>query len=190
MKAKTKTGRFLDGLAAKVYPSPLTIDQISALFQEFYEAASVHISSHVSSMYLALKSKSEQVTKEQQMLSFEEITQKRRDRRLLELKKLAIEEAVEKRVCEAIYDKLWRHKTSDDEARDDMLRSKIEALNLVGVRLTHLGVEDSPGDTVMLDALKESREAFRMMSEEKSPFGKLGVLRVIHKNIVGKGIRY
>ncbi|RPA75820.1 hypothetical protein BJ508DRAFT_365408 [Ascobolus immersus RN42] len=178
------TDRFIESLSAKIHPAPLTASQLSDLFQDFYALASSHISTYISTLYLALKSKSGHVTKEQQMLSFEELTQKRRDRKLLEAKKLAIEEAVEKKVTEAVYERIWRHKTTDDEARDETLRSKIAALGLCGVKAVHLGIEEGVSDEAMIEALVEPRKALLQVSAERSPLAKLNVLRTIHKSIV------
>jgi hypothetical protein len=121
------------------------------------------------------------------MLSKAEIAQKKRDRKLLELKRVALEETVEKRVTEGVYDKLWRHKSTDDEARDDSLQSKIAALKVVGVNMGHLGVELGSAETVaeVNQELQEAVIALAVMSEQKYPLGKLALLKQAHKMIVG-----
>src|SRR5690606_15621321 len=109
------------------HPAPLSIAELSDLFQQFYGSASQAIGSHVQNTHLYLASKKGQKKIPTQMLSRAEISQKKRDRKLLEAKKVALEEAVEKRVTQGVYDKIWRHKSTDDEARDDSLHSKIAA---------------------------------------------------------------
>ena len=52
----------------------------------------------------------ERAAPEQQMLTPNEVSERRKARRLLEHKRLALEEAVERRVCEGIYDRIWRHR--------------------------------------------------------------------------------
>ena len=76
---------------------------------------------------------------------------------MLGAKRLAMEEALEARATEKLYDKIWRHKSTDDEARDDSLRSKTETLKVVGVKLEHLGVT-GVDDQDMIDALTPARE--------------------------------
>ena len=56
---------------------------------------------------------------DQQMLTPSEISDRKKQRRQLEVKRLALEEAVEKGVCEKVYSKIWRHRTTDDQERDE-----------------------------------------------------------------------
>ena len=63
---------------------------------------------------------------------------------MLEVKRVALEEAVERAVCEKIYEKLWKHRTTDDDARDEKLRSRTAALSLVGIGLKELHVDIDP----------------------------------------------
>jgi hypothetical protein len=122
------------------------------------------------------------------MLSKAEIVQKKRDRKMLQIKQIALEEAMEKRVTDALYDKLWRHKSTDDDARDDSLHSKIAALKVVGVNLGHLGLElesEKKVDDVNKE-LQEAVKSLQQMNNERSPLGKLTQLKVAHKTIVGE----
>ena len=95
------------------------------------------------------------------MLSISEISQKKKDRRMLAAKKFALEESVERRVTGALYEKIWRHRSTDDEARDESLRSKRETLKVVGVGLGHLGVAGVE-DEDMIVALGPAREGMAM----------------------------
>lgn len=208
------TDRFVDALKTKTYPEPLTIDQLSDLFQEFYIRASSAIAIHISALKTRLnrdpspaaskpstRSKTisskpshdslrprDAASNAQQMLTASEVTEKRKQRKLLEYKRIVLEEAVEKRVCEKIYDKLWRHKSTLDEVRDEKLRSKTAALALVGIGLKDLGIDIGPdADKTTEDlqaSLEPAREGLAKMNEEKSPLGKLQHLTAAHKAIV------
>lgn len=129
---------------------------------------------------------------EQMMLTSEEITERKRARRVLEQKRVALEEAVERRVCEGIYDRIWRHRSTQDEAQDEKLRSKTAALAVVGIGLTDLGVDvgqETSGNTEekeneVREWLEEARQDLTAMNDEKYPLGKLQHLKAAHKSIV------
>ena len=122
------------------------------------------------------------------MLTPSEVSERRKARRLLEYKRVALEEAVERRACEKVYDKIWRHKSTLDEVRDEKLRSRTAALALVGIGLHDLGVDDEEGSTRPEEAVREllapAREGLAKMNEERFPRGKLQHLTSAHKSIV------
>ncbi|KAK5138649.1 hypothetical protein LTR04_004320, partial [Oleoguttula sp. CCFEE 6159] len=213
---------FLESLSAKVHPTPLTIDALSGLFQDFYTRAESHISTHIAILSSRLSrekppgsatppkapkgggktapasgkaSPADTSGGEQQMLTASEITDKRKARRLLELKRTGLEEAVERGVCEKIYDRVWRHRGTDDEERDEKLRSRTAALSVVGIGLKELHVdmdktkEDLPGtaeerEEDIRERLAGARSSLRRMDDEKYPLGKLRHLTAAHKSIV------
>ncbi|RYO85150.1 hypothetical protein DL766_007339 [Monosporascus sp. MC13-8B] len=132
---------------------------------------------------------------EQQMLTAEEFADRKRARKALEQKKITLEEAVERRLCEGIYDRIYRHRSTQDEAQDDRLRSKTAALGLVGIGPADLGVDlgELPSDDP--DALGKKNEEIReylaqarkdlvIMNEKRYPLGKLNYLKACHKSIV------
>ena len=131
---------------------------------------------------------------EQQMLTPQEITERRKARRLLDRKGLALEEAVERRVCERVYSRIWRHKSTLDEVRDEKLRSRTAALALVGIGLRDLGInfdtsrkDGQSQDAVELeidDWIAKARDGLLRMNEAKYPLGKLQQLATAHKCIV------
>ncbi|KAH8424571.1 VPS9 domain-containing protein [Aspergillus melleus] len=201
------TDRFVNSLTAKVHSSPPTIDRISSLYQDFYVKADSHIATHISALASRInrdpsqatlggtpsKTKNkdfENVTPGRQMLTASEVTEKRQARKLLASKRLGLEEAVERRACETIYDKIWRHKSTLDEVRDEKLRSKTAALLLVGINLKDLGVDVdmtsiSPERQKEVDeGLSLARDCLAKMNEEKYPLGKLQHLAAAHKAIV------
>ncbi|POR37962.1 Vacuolar protein sorting-associated protein 9b [Tolypocladium paradoxum] len=219
----TLTDSFIESLGAKVHATPPSIDRLSQLFQEFYALASSHIATHISalasrqsrdaspapsasSMSSAasrLRSKATslgakdkpKVEAELQMITAEELAERKRARKALEAKRGLLEEAVERRLCEGIYDRIYRHRSTQDEAHDDKLRSKTAALALVGIGLGDLGVDtgDEPPQTpeAGMDRDKEIREwlgqartDLTRMGESRYPLGKLNRLKAAHKSIV------
>jgi hypothetical protein len=202
------TDRFVESLAVKVYNEPPTADQLSDLFQEFYARAAGAVSIHIATLRsrlnrensptpskassrtrgLTSKNSTDALGASQQMLTANEVAERRKQRKLLEYKRIVLEEAVEKRVCEKVYDKIWRHKSTLDEVRDEKLRSKTAALALVGIGLKDLGIEwaesteKTPEDVQA--SLAPARESLAKMNEEHYPLGKLQHLNTAHKAVV------
>lgn len=195
--------RFVNSLSAKVYSTPPSIDKISDMFQEFYLRAENHIATHISALASRLNrdaspapsksargtaAGSDKVVADHQMLTASEVAEKRKARKLLAYKRIALEEAVERRACESIYDKIWRHKSTLDEVRDEKLRSKTAALSVVGIDLKDLGIEAFNGDEKKQqeahELLTAARESLMKMNDEKYPLGKLHHLTAAHKVIV------
>lgn len=129
------------------------------------------------------------------MITADELANRKRARKALEAKHGLLEEAVERRLCEGIYDRIYRHRSTQDEAQDDMLRSKTAALALVGIGLADLGVvttestlattPDAAGkDKDVRDWLDQARADLIRMGESRYPLGKLNNLKAAHKSIV------
>lgn len=192
------------------------------MFQDVYAKAEIHISTHIQTLSRSqtlpdssvssrpirdgkdpparIRSLSSRDTlssigsgPEQQMLTPQEIAERRKTRRLLEHKRVVLEEAVETRICKRVYTRIWRHKSTLDEARDEKLRSRIAALALVGINLKDLGVASNGSlkepDSInhkdqTEDGVEDARAALLKMNEEQSPFGKLQHLASCHKAIV------
>ena len=126
---------------------------------------------------------------EQQMLTPQEISERRKTRRMLDRKKIALQEAVEKKVCEKVYSRIWRHRSTLDEVRDEKLRSRTAALALVGINLRDLGItfdtsRTEEGNNGVGDWILKARDGLLRMNEAKYPLGKLQQLAATHKNIV------
>ena len=131
---------------------------------------------------------------EQQMLTPQEITERRKARRLLDRKGTALEEAVERMVCERVYNRIWRHKSTLDEVRDEKLRSRTAALALVGIGLQDLGIDletsykDGQSKITFgseIDGwIAKARDGLLRMNEAQYPLGKLQQLAAAHKCIV------
>jgi hypothetical protein len=219
---------FIDSLSAPVHPSPPNIENLSRLFQNFYEVAATHIQTHISSLAtrqrrenspaasissrasaasllrakassaLSGKDKSKptlsRVDSDQQMLTSEELALRKKARKALEQKRGLLEEAVERRLCEGIYDRIYRHHTTQDEAQDDKLRSKTAALAVVGIGPSDLGVDlgcsgSTPEEIVkrqeeVRNWLEQARKELVLMSQSRYPLGKLNHLKAAHKSII------
>lgn len=141
------------------------------------------------------KTKEMPTKEEQQMLTAEEFADRKRARKALEQKRILLEEAVERRLCEGIYDRIYRHRSTQDEAQDDKLRSKTAALALVGIGPADLGVdlgalsEDTPEARAQQQEeirqfLDQARKDLVLMREKRYPLGKLNHLKAAHKSIV------
>ncbi|KAL5047275.1 hypothetical protein BDW71DRAFT_180628 [Aspergillus fruticulosus] len=192
------TDRFVKSLGARVHSSPPTIDRISTLFQDFYLRAESHIATHISALASRINrdpsphppDRKDANASSRQMLTASEVTEKRIARKLLASKQVDLEEAVERRACESIYDKIWRHKSTLDEVRDEKLRSKTAALLLVGINLNELGVDidittiDEKSQKDVDDCFSSARDSLMKMNEERYPLGKLQHLAASHKAIV------
>lgn len=196
--------RFVNSLSAKVHSSPPTIEKVADLFQDFYGRAESHIVTHICALASRINrypspnlpsknhksNNQDDGTSSRQMLTASEVTEKRKARKFLSYKRFALEEAVERRACEAVYDKIWRHRTTLDEVRDEKLRSKTAALLLVGINLKDLGIDvdisaiDEDKQKKANDYISVARERLTRMNEEKYPLGKLQHLSYAHKAIV------
>ncbi|KXX81093.1 Vacuolar protein sorting-associated protein 9b [Madurella mycetomatis] len=131
---------------------------------------------------------------DQQLLTAEEYADRRKARKALEQKKGLLEEAVERRLCEGIYSKIYRHRSTQDEAQDAKLRSKTAALAVVGIGPADLGVELGTADSDLEAATKkqaevkewldEARKELILMSQSRYPLGKLNHLKAAHKSII------
>ncbi|CEL01394.1 hypothetical protein ASPCAL00976 [Aspergillus calidoustus] len=192
------TDRFVNSLSARVHSSPPTIERISTLFQDFYLRAESHIATHISALASRINrdpsplppNRKDSDASSRQMLTASEVTERRTARKLLASKRVDLEEAVERRACESVYEKIWRHKSTLDEVRDEKLRSKTAALLLVGINLEELGVDidiatiDEKSQKEADDCFSTARGCLEKMNEEKYPLGKLRHLAAAHKAIV------
>lgn len=213
---RTDPSRFLESLSAKVHPSPPTADSLSDLFQDFYTRASAKINTHIATLSARLTSetfisqankssapssragsirKDSESNAEQQMLSASEMSDRKKARKSLEAKRASLEEAVERAVCEKVYDRIWRHRSTDDEERDHKLRSRTAALSLVGIGLKELLMTGEEMTEEERDKAKEkepeireflsaARQDIMKMNHEKYPLGKVLHLTAAHKSIV------
>ncbi|KAF7192315.1 Vacuolar protein sorting-associated protein 9b [Pseudocercospora fuligena] len=209
--------RFLERLSAKVHDKPLTAEQVSELFQEFYERAANHVATHIATLASkigrqtppaqsktkgrsragsgAKKVSTDSLFSHAEMLTADEVADRKKARRLLEQKRVALEEAVERGVCEKVYDKIWQHRSTEDEARDEKLRSRTQSLALVGIGLKELHMDNDPANADIRrtaeekedeinQALSAARDALLKMDGEHYPLGKLQHLTAAHKAIV------
>lgn len=131
---------------------------------------------------------------EQQLLTAEEVADRKRARKALEQQRGLLEEAVERRLCEGIYNRIYRHRTTQDEEQDAKLRSKTAALAVVGIGPRDLGVD--LGDSGLTPeaaaekqeevrkSLEQARKELVLMNQSRYPLGKLNRLKAVHKAII------
>ncbi|EMC92899.1 hypothetical protein BAUCODRAFT_37809 [Baudoinia panamericana UAMH 10762] len=217
IEIKSLSERFLESLSAKVHAQPLAADALSELFQDFYERAASHIATHIASLASRIGRDKGSSTPSKpsgraragsgakrvddgsvsggEMLTASEVAYRKKARRLLELKRIALEEAVERGVCEKVYDRIFKHRSTDDEARDEKLRSRTAALSVVGIGLKELHTDSDPAkaevrktaaekEEDISQSLASAREALQRMDDEHYPAGKLRHLTDAHKSIV------
>ncbi|CAO2658229.1 Nn.00g059520.m01.CDS01 [Neocucurbitaria sp. VM-36] len=214
IEIRSLTERFLESLTAKVHPTPPSADALADLFQDFYTRASSKINTHIATLSARLTSdtfvskktsapsskpasirKGSDPSGEQQMLSATEMADRKRARKSLEAKRFALEEAVERAVCEKVYDRIWRHRSTDDEERDHKLRSRTAALSLVGIGLKELLMtgdelteeerqKTKEKESEIREWLSTARQDILSMNSEKYPLGKVQHLTAAHKSIV------
>ncbi|KAL0473842.1 hypothetical protein QR685DRAFT_517939 [Neurospora intermedia] len=133
--------------------------------------------------------------RDSEMLTPEEYAERRKARKALEQQRILLEEAVERRLCEGIYGRIYRHHTTQDEAQDDKLRSKTAALAVVGIGPSDLGVDigdidKSDPEAVakrteeVRDWLEGARKELILMNQSRYPLGKLNHLKAAHKAII------
>jgi hypothetical protein len=132
---------------------------------------------------------------EQQLLTAEEVADRKRARKALEQQRGLLEEAVERRLCEGIYNRIYRHRTTQDEEQDAKLRSKTAALAVVGIGPKDLGVDlggesaQTPEAAVerqeeVRKSLEQARTELVLMNQSRYPLGKLNRLKAVHKSII------
>ncbi|CRK22095.1 hypothetical protein BN1723_012574 [Verticillium longisporum] len=219
------TDSFVDALTSKVHKTPPSIDNVAQLFQDFYLSASSHVNTHISALAtrqsranspappskltpagrlrakaasIGSKDKPQNIPKpdtERQMITAEELAEKKKARKALEAKRAMLEEAVERRLCEGLYNRIYRHRSTQDQAQDDKLRSKTAALALVGIGPADLGIDlgedttEAPAAAVQRAEeirgwLEQARKDLIRMHEKRYPLGKLNHLKAAHKSIV------
>lgn len=218
IEIRSLTERFLERLSAKVHQAPLKADALSELFQDFYVRAQQHIDTHIATLSSRIgreKSPAKPAPKSSarkragslrgdspssttsggEMLTPSEVADRRKARRLLDLKRVALEEAVERAVCERVYDRIWKHRSTEDDARDEKLRSRTAALAVVGIGLKELHMDADPAkddvrktteekEIEINQSLAGAREALQKMDEYHYPLGKLQCLTAAHKSVV------
>ncbi|KAK6353226.1 hypothetical protein TWF696_005207 [Orbilia brochopaga] len=170
------TDSFIESLSAKVHPAPVSVGSLSYIFQEFYDLVAASIFDHVSRLYFPQDAQGS----DQPLVPMSEILQRKRNRKRREVHCAVLQELVEKRATEAVFDKIWRHSSSEDEARDEALRSKTMALTLVGIGLKELGLQDNINAVDLLPIC----EAMKDLNTVKCPNDKLSLLKKAHKRIV------
>lgn len=131
---------------------------------------------------------------EQQLLTAEEVSGRKKARKALEQQRGLFEEAVERRLCEGVYNRIYRHRSAQDEEQDAKLRSKTAALSVVGIGPRDLGIdlgdfglepeEAAARQEEVRKSLDHARKELVLMNQSRYPLGKLNRLKAVHKAII------
>ncbi|KAK9245490.1 hypothetical protein V1506DRAFT_538318 [Lipomyces tetrasporus] len=168
--------RFTESIHQITSTASLSVEKLSELFQDFY----VTIQDKATAF---LRRNTLRRTYEVQMMSFEEIAKKKKERKQKEAQKLLYEDLVEKMVCEACYNEIFMFQGSDDEAKDATLATKIAALKLINIGMEHLGVPELQDSGIGPFLVPAGKELCKMV-DKHSPKEKLALLISAHKQIV------
>ncbi|KAI0796140.1 hypothetical protein C8Q75DRAFT_745384 [Abortiporus biennis] len=94
-------------------------------------------------------------------------------------------EHVEKTICSLFYDKLFLQPSSDDANHDEALSSRIAAVNLLDLTLSHLGVEVGNSGPAVEAVVKSCGDILSQLDKSyHAPAEKAAVLVAAHKIIV------
>ncbi|CAG8496148.1 8078_t:CDS:2, partial [Scutellospora calospora] len=91
---------------------------------------------------------------------------------------------VEKYVCTVLYDLIFCPKWSDDNLQDDILGSKIAALNFCKLCLLHLGVDVNLQQEQIDMVVKTAGRELQNLDQMKAPYEKLDTLIRCHRIVV------
>ncbi|KAJ2450536.1 hypothetical protein EV183_004212 [Coemansia sp. RSA 2336] len=99
----------------------------------------------------------------------------------------ALLECVEKLVMEALYPRLFSPSFSDDRAQDEQFASKVAALNMAGITLTHLGLAKSlASNSELLRICAETGRLLDRIDGPRSPAEKLKLIVDAHRCVVDR----
>ncbi|KAL1920567.1 uncharacterized protein VTP21DRAFT_944 [Calcarisporiella thermophila] len=144
--------------------TPKTAEAQSELFQEFVEDLRFRLE-----------------TSQSQLLSPSEGNDEERDEKEIGEKM----EWVERYLATELYPILFSPPSSEDAIHDEALQSKIAALNILDLGLSHLGVLVADGETSRLeDMVRRAGAELQRMDGFKSPGEKLNVLVECHRVVV------
>ncbi|KAK9325508.1 hypothetical protein V1517DRAFT_314345 [Lipomyces orientalis] len=168
--------RFTESIHQITSTASLSVEKLSELFQDFYVTIQDKATAY-------LRRNTLRRTYEVQMMSFEEIAKKKKERKQKEAQKLLYEDLVEKMVCEACYNEIFMFQGSDDEAKDATLATKIAALKLINIGMEHLGVPELKDSGIGPFLIPAGNELYKMV-DKHCPKEKLALLISAHKQIV------
>ncbi|EMD38990.1 hypothetical protein CERSUDRAFT_93030 [Gelatoporia subvermispora B] len=94
-------------------------------------------------------------------------------------------DAIERALCSLFYDRLFLFANSDDASHDEALSSRIAAVNLLDLGLTHLGVDvGEAGPQVEAVVSSCGQTLMRLDSACRAPADKAALLVSVHKTLV------
>lgn len=168
--------QFLNDLQEPKYVSPLTAEDISNMFQEFYASFQTKAQEYVYGSVV-------RPPREVQLQTYKEMTEKRKERaqRPARVKKLV--EAAEARACAAVYTKIFAMTFGDDRRKSEFVQTKARLLKQIGITAADLDLVLNDEDKFQ-PKLNEAGEALRDMDKAETPRQKLHHLVAAHRVIV------
>ncbi len=154
-------------------------EKISEIFQDFYSGVF-----DLTYDSLPPEESRRKPNLEGEMISGEEMAEKRSRRRLIENRRREWQEEIEGRVCMEMYERTFQLSTSDDELRDESITSKIAAVNIMEVSLRQLGVDFSVDEELLMEVkIKSTGEELQTLNAAFTPKSKLDILLSAHKKV-------
>lgn len=171
--------RFLVSLQEPRYASPLSGDDISGLYQDFYEkfyqAAAAYLKGSGTNTPASI----------QPMETFSEIAEKKKEREKRPLKIRHYTEMAEALACSRVYSKIFTLSFSGDSdtAANNLIHSRIAVLRQIPVTLVHLDLNEVKEDQ-LYPLLKGAGSELHKMDESDTPAAKLECLLRAHRVLV------
>lgn len=173
----TMTEVFVESLSEPIHRNPLGPEAVAALYQNFYTTSAER-------MHLLLPHDGDGHPKaETQMLTFDEIATRKRKRELNLLQLQVWEDVVERLATEAVYDRIFSIKTSNDALRDSNLQEKMSFLKERPTTLHQLGVTNL-NEEALKEAFKVAGCLLKSLVDCQCPKDKLDRIIAAHKSLV------
>ena len=181
-KLEREVNKFVHSLKEPKYVAPLVAEDISNLFQQFYVNFETRCDDYLrgSGGYF----KYNHPRKERPLESFQEISEKRKERSLRPARIKRLVELAEVYACETVYDKIFELEFSKiDTSLNKFIQSRLNCLNKIPITLENL---ELPGfeDAELFELLKGGGQELQLMTQARNPKLKLDYLLSAHKVIV------
>lgn len=181
--------RFIESLKVPRYSTPLSGDDISNLYQEFYSEFYVAADKYLKQKTRMRSVSAAAVPSPQAMETYQEITEKKRERNKRPAILNQYMELAEERAIESVYEKLFTLSFSgeSDMKRNDLMHEKINVLRQIPITLTHLDLDIKEVDVAeseLFRLLGRAGKELNNMDAARNAKEKLECLLRAHKIIV------
>ncbi|KAA8898861.1 hypothetical protein TRICI_006444 [Trichomonascus ciferrii] len=181
--------RFIESLKVPRYSTPLSGDDISNLYQEFYGDFQVAADKYLKEKTRMRSVSAAAVPSTQAMETYQEIAQKKRERNKRPAILNQYVELAEKRAIESVYEKLFTLSFSveSDMKTNDQIHDRINVLRQIPITLAHLDLDTKEVDVAeseLFRLLGRAGKELNNMDAAKNAKEKLECLLRAHKIIV------